>query len=378
MFEEQLYKNNVHFSTQHAIIFQVMKMLLTSLGLRIKSIRENVGMSQIQLSEKTGIVREQISRIENGMINPTVETLHKLSIALQISLSDIFSFQIDSVHNYKKYQIKPFVKWAGGKTQIIDLIKQEMPLEYNTYYEPFVGGGALFFNLIPRNAVISDYNEELIHAYQCFQNTNDYSLMINEIMKHETNHSEEYYYIIRDMDRNKNYGELPKYIKAARMIYLNKACFNGLYRVNSKGYFNVPSGKKTTVTAYNCELFDNIHEFLSDKSIKIIHSDFEKTVQNARSGDFVYFDPPYDVYDEQNNFTAYSKENFGKNEQIRLASVFKNLTDRGVRVMLSNHNTPFINELYKEYKIKVIKAKRNINSKGDARGFVDEVIITNY
>lgn len=352
-------------------------MLLSTLGNKIKETRNSTGISQNQLSELTGIAREQISRIENGQINPTILTLAKISEALEITLPNLLNFKFENV-KYKKYRIKPFVKWAGGKTQLIDKIKIYMPKQYNTYYEPFLGGGALFFHLMPEEAVVSDFNEELINSYRCFQDINDFSLMIEEILKHQKLHNEEYYYQVRAMDRQYNYRKLPRYVQAARLIYLNKACFNGLYRVNSKGYFNVPFGKKEVVNAYDQELFDNIHEYLSNPKIKITQGDFEKTVESAKSGDFVYFDPPYDPFENQNNFTTYTENSFGKAEQKRLADVFKQLHSKGVYVMLSNHNTEFIRSLYSEFNINIIQARRNINSKGTSRGFVEEVIITNY
>ena len=162
------------------------------------------------------------------------------------------------------------------------------------------------------------------------------------------------------------------------MIYLNKACFNGLYRVNSKGYFNVPSGKKKIVHCFDRKTFDNLNLFFKNRKPVITSIDFELAVKNAKAGDFVYFDPPYDTWEEKNSFTSYDKNAFGKEEQIRLAKVFKDLSNKGVYVMLSNHNTKFINELYKDFHITVVPAKRMINSKADGRGAVEEVIITNY
>lgn len=351
-------------------------MTIEMFGKKIKYSRENIGYSQAKLSEKTGIVREQISRIENGQINPTLETVFKLSEALEVSLSDLFnSNNMKSLNNFK---LKPFVKWAGGKTQILDKLKSFMPESFDTYYEPFLGGGALFFNIAPDKAVVSDYNADLISAYISFQDDKKYNNMIQEIKLHEKNHNEEYYYKVREMDRDDSYKNLPDYTKAARMIYLNKACFNGLYRVNSKGFFNVPSGKKEVVNAYNELLFSELYNYLKNPNIKILNEDFEKVVSTAKKSDFVYFDPPYDTFDEQKNFTTYTKNSFGKDEQKRLSKVFKSLDKKGVKVMLSNHNTDFIQELYKGYNIRVIHARRNINSKGNGRGVVEEVIITNY
>ncbi len=272
---------------------------------------------------------------------------------------------------------KPFVKWAGGKRQILDKLIKYVPEDFNTYYEPFVGGGALFFELSPKNAVINDSNEELINVFRCIKDEEKLTKMSNELNHHEANHSEEYYYKIRNIDRDKNkFNRLSDYKRAARTIYLNKACFNGLYRVNSKGEFNVPFGKKLKVNTYEGQNIGIIHAYLNFNNIKILSIDFEEAVKDAKEGDFIYFDPPYDS--DTSTFNSYTEDGFSKDEQIRLSNVFKNLSDRGCYVMLSNHNTVLINELYKDFYIHKITAKRNINSNGKKRGKVEEVIITNY
>lgn len=272
---------------------------------------------------------------------------------------------------------KPFVKWAGGKRQILDKLIKYVPEDFNTYYEPFVGGGALFFELSPKNAVINDSNEELINVFRCIKDEEKLTKMSNKLNHHEANHSEEYYYKIRNIDRDKNkFNRLSDYKRAARTIYLNKACFNGLYRVNSKGEFNVPFGKKLKVNTYEGQNIGIIHAYLNFNNIKILSIDFEEAVKDAKEGDFIYFDPPYDS--DTSTFNSYTEDGFSKDEQIRLSNVFKNLSDRGCYVMLSNHNTVLINELYKDFYIHKITAKRNINSNGKKRGKVEEVIITNY
>ena len=272
---------------------------------------------------------------------------------------------------------KPFVKWAGGKRQILDKLIKYVPEDFNTYYEPFVGGGALFFELSPKNAVINDSNEELINVFRCIKDEEKLTKMCNELNHHEANHSEEYYYKIRNIDRDKNkFNRLSDYKRAARTIYLNKACFNRLYRVNSKGEFNVPFGKKLKVNTYEGQNIGIIHAYLNFNNIKILSIDFEEAVKDAKEGDFIYFDPPYDS--DTSTFNSYTEDGFSKDEQIRLSNVFKNLSDRGCYVMLSNHNTILINELYKDFYIHKITAKRNINSNGKKRGKVEEVIITNY
>ena len=272
---------------------------------------------------------------------------------------------------------KPFVKWAGGKRQILDKLKQYVPYEFDTYYEPFVGGGALLFELSPKKAVINDSNLELMNVYSVLCNEDKFNKMCKLLNSYEVNHSEEFYYELRNKDRNKKtYNRLSDYTKAARTIYLNKACFNGLYRVNSKNEFNVPFGKKSKVNTYDGGNLITVSNYLTMNDIKIMSVDFEECVKDAKKGDFVYFDPPYDS--DTSTFNSYTEDGFGKEEQRRLARVFKELDEKGVYVMLSNHNTCLVKELYAGYNINVIEAKRNINSKGDKRGNVEELIITNF
>ena len=272
---------------------------------------------------------------------------------------------------------KPFVKWAGGKRQIIDKLKRYVPDEFDTYYEPFIGGGALLFELSPRRAVINDSNEELMNVYSVLCDEEKFKKMCSVLNHYEKEHCEEFYYDIRNKDRNKNaYKRLSDYTKAARTIYLNKACFNGLYRVNSKNEFNVPFGKKERVNTYDGGNLITVSNYLTMNDVEILSVDFEQSVKNAKKGDFIYFDPPYDS--ETSTFNSYTEDGFGKDEQIRLAKVFKELDSRGCYVMLSNHNTSLINDLYKNFNIHVIEAKRNINSNGKKRGKVKEVIITNF
>lgn len=272
----------------------------------------------------------------------------------------------------------PFVKWAGGKTQLLDRIHELMPKEYNHYYEPFIGGGALLFSVAPKDFTINDFNSELIQAYNCFTNDEDFKKLLERLNYHQEHHSEEHYYEIREMDKDPDFLKLPIYERAARMIYLNKSCFNGLYRVNSKGFFNVPSGKKKKVVCYEEENLEEIRRFFSASKFEILNGDFQDAVKNAKKGDFVYFDPPYDTWEDKDSFTSYAKNPFGKEEQKRLADVYKGLSEKGVFVMLSNHNTEYIRELFKDFHIHVVEAKRMINSKASGRGNVEEVIITNY
>ena len=216
-----------------------------------------------------------------------------------------------------------------------------------------------------------------MNVYECIKDYKKFESMCKELNHHETMHSEDYYYEIRNLDRDKKkFSKLADYKRAARTIYLNKSCFNGLYRVNSKNEFNVPFGKKNKVNTYEGQNLGIICGFLNYNNITLLSVDFEEAVKDAKKGDFIYFDPPYDS--DTNTFNSYTEDGFDKEEQKRLAEVFKNLDKRGCYVMLSNHNTTLVNELYKDYNIHVIEAKRNINANGKKRGKVEEVIITNF
>lgn len=344
-------------------------MLQQVFGNKVRELRLQQGLSQDELAFYCGMDRPQITKIEQGKVNVTLETIERLSQALRIKTSLLLE---------ETKAFRPFVKWAGGKTQLLERLHAYMPKTYNNYFEPFIGGGSFFLNIAPKTATINDFNAELVCAYKCFQNDELFESLKNELKKHEVNHSEEYYYQIRSMDKEDGFFSLPIYVRAARMIYLNKACFNGLYRVNSKGFFNVPSGRKKKVVAFDEDNFNSLRGYFRNNDITILNGDFEEAANNAKAGDFVYFDPPYDVIENKNSFTSYAKNDFGKDEQIRLANLYKKLSARGVFVMLSNHNTAFINELYKGFNIHVVSAKRMINSKADGRGDVEEVIITNY
>ena len=209
---------------------------------------------------------------------------------------------------------KPFVKWAGGKRQIIDKLKEYLPEEFNTYYEPFVVGGALLFELSPKKAVINDSNEELMNIFSCLKDGVKFDKMCKELNHHEACHSEEYYYDVRNLDRDKNaFKKIPDYKRAARTIYLNKACFNGLYRVNSKNEFNVPFGKKNKVNTYEGQNLGVISGYLNYNDITILSVDFEEAIKDAKKGDFIYFDPPYDS--DTHTFNSYTENGFGKDEK---------------------------------------------------------------
>ncbi|MCT4469992.1 DNA adenine methylase [Mycoplasma sp. HS2188] len=274
--------------------------------------------------------------------------------------------------------MKPFVKWAGGKTKLISKIVAKMPNKYNKYIEPFVGGGSLFFHIQPHDFILNDINSELIDTYKCFSNNDEYNELIKLLQIHMKNHNENYFYEIRNQDRKPDFLKWSRVQRAARFIYLNKSCFNGLYRVNKSGFFNVPSGKKANINLIDHDNFVSIHKLLKEKNKNILNLDFEKVLEFADMNDFVYLDPPYSDLDDRKSFTSYTKENFYVSDQMRLKEIVDSLTKKGVKVMISNHGSTFIKNLFKNYNIETIFVKRLIGSKIDTRKDVEEVIITNY
>ncbi len=274
------------------------------------------------------------------------------------------------------FKIPKFIKWAGGKEQLLKQYDILFPKKFNGYYEPFVGGGAVFFYIKqkfnPKRIMISDINSELIDTYKIIRDEPE--KLIIELKQHKEYHTIEgkkYYLTIRSADPKL----LPKLERAARFIYLNKTCYNGLYRVNSKGQFNVPMGKYKNPDIVQEEKIIFASELLKDVVIK--NMSFEKILNYAKKGDFVYFDPPY-YPEKKSSFTKYNKDNFLEDEQKKLYAVFKKLDEKGVLVMLSNSNTDFIKELYKDYNIHFVSANRMINSNANGRGKIKEVVITNY
>ncbi|KMK76934.1 DNA adenine methylase [Alkalihalobacillus pseudalcaliphilus] len=276
----------------------------------------------------------------------------------------------------EKYIAQPFLKWAGGKRQLLPEIKKYIPETINTYYEPFVGAGAVLFGVSPAHAVINDVNSELINVYQVIKD--DIEALIEDLKKHQND--PEYFYEIRNLDRTEVYPTLSGVEKASRIIYLNKTCFNGLYRVNQKGQFNVPFGKYKNPQVVNEPVLRAVHQYFQENEITILNGDFEKTVERASEGDFVYFDPPYDPVSDTSSFTSYTLTGFQREEQYRLRDLCVELDKRGCKFLLSNSATDFIKEIYQEkgFTIKIVSASRNINSVGSKRGKIDEVLVLNY
>lgn len=267
------------------------------------------------------------------------------------------------------------VKWVGGKRQILDQIMKYIPQNVSTYYEPFLGGGAVLFALQPKKAVVNDVNDELINLYQVIRD--NVEELIEDLGKHEKD--EEYFYKIRGLDRDKElYDSLTPTQRASRVIYLNKTCYNGLFRVNRAGEFNTPFGYYKNPNIVNEITLRAVSNYFNKAQITFSCQDFAEVAKNARKGSFVYLDPPYDPVSDTASFTGYDKGGFGRDEQIRLKHVCDNLDERGIKFLLSNSATDFIKDLYQEYKIAIIQAKRAINSKADRRGEIDEVLVMNF
>jgi len=271
--------------------------------------------------------------------------------------------------------VQPFLKWAGGKRQLLAQIRSFVPREYGRYFEPFVGAGALLFDLQPRCAVINDANNELINCYLAVR---DYpGELIEELRRHVL--SKEHYYALRAWDRKPDYCSRSCVERAARIIFLNKTCFNGLFRVNSQGQFNVPFGNYRNPRIANPAVIQAVSAYLNQAEISIISADFSLAVESAREGDFVYFDPPYDPLSSTASFTGYSLGSFDRTKQTQLKELCDALTERGCRVLISNSATDFIRSLYsgRDYQVQEVSATRAINSVGSLRGKISELLILN-
>ncbi|MDY4760683.1 DNA adenine methylase [Streptococcus thoraltensis] len=272
--------------------------------------------------------------------------------------------------------LQPFTKWTGGKRQLLPVIKSLMPESYNNYFEPFVGGGALFFELAPKTAYINDFNSELINCYR--QIKDNPRKLIDLLMKHQENNSKDYYLDLRSVDRDDRISMMSDVERAARILYMLRVDFNGLYRVNSKNQFNVPYGRYKNPKIVNEPLIFAISDYLNTNNIQILNGDFEKAVEMVRTGDFVYFDPPYIPLSETSAFTSYTHEGFSYEDQVRLRDTFRRLDGRGAHVMLSNSSSPIVEELYKDFYVHKVEATRTNGAKSSSRGKISEIIVTNY
>jgi len=267
------------------------------------------------------------------------------------------------------------LKWVGGKRQLLDILTPLLPDRVTAYCEPFVGGGALLFRLQPKVAYVNDINDELIRVYKIIRS--DVGTLITALQKFKN--EADHFYTVRDWDRDKEkYSLISDIEKAARILYLNKTCFNGLYRVNSAGEFNSPFGKYRNPNIVNAPMLRAVSSYLNAATVHLTCLDYAEVLRKLPQGAFVYLDPPYDPVSDTSNFTDYAKGGFSRDEQIRLRECCDDLNRRGVRFMLSNSATEFIKEQYAAYNITIVQAKRAINSDAAKRGEIDEVLVRNY
>ena len=274
---------------------------------------------------------------------------------------------------------KPFVKWAGGKRQLLAELEKNFPKQFGTYFEPFLGGGAVLFDLLAKKpnlkCSVSDLNSDLVLAYVTIRDK--LGRLIESLENHSKNYhkdSTDYYYEVRKQEPKTQIE------KVSRLLFLNKTCFNGLYRVNSKGKFNVPLGRYTNPNIVNRENLTTASKFLQSEKIKISCRDFESILKDAKKGDFVYFDPPYQPVSDTANFTSYTHRDFTEDDLQRLADLANQLNSKGVHVLLSNSNTKIVKKIFssKKWKVKEIAVNRAINSNSQKRTGHKEVLIKNY
>ena len=275
----------------------------------------------------------------------------------------------------KSKLVMPVVKWVGGKRQLLPTLIPLLPTKFNIYCEPFLGGGAMLFWKQPRRAIVNDVNSDLIHMYEAIRD--NVEGLILELEKHKNESA--YFYEVRNWDRNRGkYAELSNIEKAARIIYLNKTCYNGLFRVNNAGEFNSPFGHYKNPNIVNAPTLRAVSTYFQKAEITFLCRDYTEVLTEIPRGTFVYLDPPYDPISDTSNFTGYSRGGFCRDDQIRLRECCDDLTQRGIKFMLSNSATDFIREQYAAYHITVVKAKRAVNSDAAGRGQVDEIVVRNY
>ena len=272
--------------------------------------------------------------------------------------------------------VSPFVKWVGGKRQLLPAIKTLLPANIHKYkyVEPFVGGGAVLFHLQPNKALINDFNEELINVYLCIKNNVDD--LIESLRQHKN--EAEYFYAVRALDRSSEFSRLSDIERASRIIFLNKTCFNGLYRVNNSGEFNAPFGRYKSPNIVNEPVLRAVHNYLSSNNIEIIQGSYESVLSSLKSNAFVYLDPPYHPVSETSNFTGYIQGGWGEDEQISLREKCDKLNSKGIKFLLSNSYSDFTLDQYKNYDISIVEANRMVNANSNNRGGVREILVKNY
>ena len=274
---------------------------------------------------------------------------------------------------------KPFVKWAGGKRQLIPILNENLPKTFGTYYEPFIGGGALLFHILTerdgQKCSISDLNSDLVLAYTTIRDRIDD--LVSSLKSHERNYrkdSKSYYYAVRESNPR---SEIEK---TSRLLFLNRTCFNGLYRVNSKGKFNVPLGRYTNPNIVNEDNLRSVSDILQASKVSIKCRDFEAVLRDAKKGDLVYFDPPYQPVSDTANFTSYTNKDFTDKDLERLADLCNRLDAKGCKVLLSNSDSKQVSDMFSEkpWKVNKIQANRSINSNSKKRTGHFELLIKNY
>ncbi len=272
--------------------------------------------------------------------------------------------------------VSPILKWVGGKRQLLDSIEPLIP-KCSTYYEPFLGGGAVLFCRQPAKAVINDSNQELMNVYLTIKEEPE--ALMRKLKEHREKNCEEYFYHVRALDRDKQgFSNLTNVELAARIIYLNKTCYNGLFRVNSSGEFNSPWGRYKNPNITNETTIQALSAYFNQADITIKCGDYREALRGIRKGAFVYFDPPYVPISASASFTGYTAGGFGEQEQIALKEQCDALHKRGIKFLLSNSACSFIEDLYKDYKIEYVKAKRAINVNPEKRGEIKEILVHNY
>jgi DNA adenine methylase len=275
------------------------------------------------------------------------------------------------------HSAKPFLKWAGGKGQLLDRLSLLIPAEFNDYFEPFLGGGAMFFyltnhNLIQNSAFLSDTNADLMNVYKCLKTNPD--LLLSKLLNHKENYMKDrapYYYTLR---RTHYYDDFER---AAQFVTLNKTCYNGLYRVNRTGMFNVPIGRFKKPLICDATNLKYVSSVLNLIDVKIECTSYSNILQWASEGDFVYLDPPFSPISRTSNFTEYTAEGFGAEDQKHLATLFRSLSERKCKVVLSNSDTDLVRNLYRKFEIMTVPTRRSINCKSGGRRGNTELIITN-
>jgi len=336
--------------------------------LTVKDVAEYLQMSKEKVYKLAQNGKIPVARIENQW-RFRIEKLNAWLEANELSTISV------SLSTQFPTKTEPFLKWAGGKGQLLRQYEAFFPDKFNNYLEPFVGGGAVFFHLYStgrlnngKRIILIDSNDELVNCYRVIKE--NVERLIGFLNNSKFKNIEKIYYKIRKQE------PADKVERAARTIYLNKTCFNGLYRVNSRGKFNVPFGKYKNPMICNA---DNLRAVsIALKNVEILCDDFTACLEFAKRGDFVYFDPPYQPLNKTSSFTSYTKEPFNGDNQKRLAELYYKLDKRGCKIMLSNSDTRFIAKLYSGFKIKKVLAKRAINCKASGRGEINELVILNY